>query len=151
MKFILILVLVSISGCSAFFSDIQLEENCFSPYSVKAEELFDLNDNEILYIEPLYGHGDTEIFYNKYDFKGFLLYQPKLIAANTIIDSAALVLFTGNIIKMWPSWGEYYIGDGRKHVSFEIIIQNEKYIFMGHLMPTEFIESMPARCNFDSM
>lgn len=149
MKSFLLFIILGLQGCSAYFEHSNIVENCYEPFTTQISSLFQLRPREIVYLQPFYGANKATRFFEKHDFKGYVLAAENFGDKDPLSETTDVV-FTGNIIKRWPSFLGYHIGGNRKNASFEVIINKSKYVYYGFYEYQALMNSLPKNCRFDS-
>lgn len=132
------------------FSDQEIEANCFPDYSQKVKYFFKESHNDRAYIWSIGGASDDGAdtpFLVENGINGFLLPE-KITSPMEIIGEEEKLYFTGRVFKKWPSWGEYYIGDGRKKIKIEVFVRENGYLVFESDIPSSIKNELPNRCTF---
>ena len=148
MKLFLLLLVLTLQGCSGYIEGKKVINDCFEPFSVNVNSLFELRPREVVYIRPLHsGSRDTK-FFRKHGYKGYVLAEENF-GEKDVVNSSSEVFFTGKTIKSRPSFLGYHIGGNREHTHFEVIINKSKYVYFGFYKYQSFLNSLPKRCRFE--
>ena len=148
MKKLCVIILLSLSGCSAYFRDIEIEKDCYEPFDQKVSEFFHQSQNGDVFVwEVPEGYVDAEFFKKNY-IQGNLI-PDNYTSSNVIISAQSNIKLTGRIFKFWPSWAEYHIGGGRKNIQLEASINGKNYLIFDSYIPKTLKESIINRCKFN--
>ena len=132
------------------FSDQEIEADCFPTSNQTVKSFFkELNENRA-YIWSIGGVNDDAAdtpFLVENGINGFLL-PKKITSPMEVVVGEEKLYFTGRVFKKWPSWGEYYIGGGRKNIKIEVFTKGNGYLVFQNDIPNSIKNELPNRCTF---
>ncbi len=146
-----ILVIFFVTGCSAIFSDQQIENNCFPSFEQDAGQFFTSVKNDTAYIWSIGGihdDGADTPFLVKNGINGFLMPE-NITMSMKPVNSSAKLHFTGRVFKKWPNWGGYYIGGSRKNIKLEVTVEGKNYLVFEMYIPGYLKSKLPSQCSFE--
>ncbi|WP_156836620.1 hypothetical protein [Marinobacter daepoensis] len=150
MKLYSVLPLLFLAGCSAMLSDQEIEADCFPAFNQEVKNFFKELHNSRAYVWSIGGVNDDSAdtpFLVENGINGFLLSE-KITSPMEILGEEEKLYFTGRVFKKWPSWGEYYIGGGRKNIKIEVFSKGNGYLVFDSDIPGSIKNELPNRCTF---
>ncbi|WP_144820864.1 hypothetical protein [Marinobacter piscensis] len=150
MKIYSVLPIIFFAGCSATFSNQEIEAECFPAFNQNVKGFFkELHENRA-YIWSIGGANDDSAdtpFLVENGINGFLLPE-KITSPMKIVEEEEKLYITGRVYKKRPSWGEYYLGGGRKHIKIEVSAKGSSYLVFQSDIPEYIKNELPNRCTF---
>ncbi|MFT5452941.1 MAG: hypothetical protein ACI9N9_002439 [Enterobacterales bacterium] len=149
LKKVFILFFLSLTACTPFFSNQEIESDCFPKYISNPLDIFSSlsSDSDAFLWLLTHGGDDNNTFLTKNDIKGFLMPE-NITRSMDHIDNTVEVSFTGRVFKLWPNWADYNIGGGRKNLNLEVSIKGKQYLLMEQFINIDLKLNLSKRCLF---
>jgi hypothetical protein len=149
MNKVFLLCLLLLSSCTPLFSEQEIESNCFNKYDTTPLDIFSSlpSDSDAFLWLLKHGGSENNSFLINSQINGYLMPENITMDMEHVINQT-VVTITGRVFKLWPSWGEFNIGGGRKSLNIEVLIKGKKYLLMEQFINIDLKLNLPKRCQF---